>query len=103
MSPWTELLYRVHAALRGQSSPQAVRFAAERCKFIPREAHGTKAQIYNALKTMAEAWPDEPALREPIAHVASLCELNPITFFDSPKRRRAAASTGSAAAPWWVE
>lgn len=101
MSPWTELLYRVHAALRGQSSPQAVRFAAERCKFVSREVHGAKAQIYNALKTMAEAWPDEPALREPIACVASLCELNPITFF--PAKRRRATSTGNAAAPWWVE
>lgn len=101
MSPWTELLYRVHAALRGESSPKAVQLAAERCRFIARDAHGTKAQLYNALKTMAEAWPDEPALRAPIAQLVSLCELNPITFF--PAKRRRAAGTGTAAAPWWVE
>lgn len=101
MSPWADLIFCVRRALAGETTPRAARFAAERCRFVSREAHGTKAQLYNALKTMAEAWPDEPALRAPIAQLVSLCELNPITFF--PAKRRRAASTGNAAVPWWVE
>lgn len=99
MSPWTDLLFAVRQALRGNTTPGSVARYAERCRFVAREAHGVKASLYNALKTMAEAWPDEPALSAPIAHVVGLCELNPIKFSPAPPRRPAR----EVPTPWYVE
>jgi hypothetical protein len=92
------LIFCVRRALAGETTPRAARFAAERCRFVSRDAHGAPALLHNALKTMAEAWPEEPALSEPIARLLNLCEANPIKV--APRRR--ASSTGGPATPWWV-
>lgn len=98
MSPWTALLFEVRAALDGRSSAKSVALAAERCRYLAREPAGPPALLYNALKTMAEAWPHEPALADPIARLVSLCELNPIKFFPPPRR----ASGRTVPNPYWL-
>lgn len=98
MSPWTQLLHAVHAGLRGELSPRAVASVASRCRFLDTDKAGAAAATYNALKSLAQAWPDLPDVQPAIAQLISLAELNPVTFLPKPRKSRAA----TLADPWWA-